>query len=75
MDKVKLYKEVFALFIKVQVPDTLIVAYLNEEDDSVINLQNYIGSFKSIDWISPLSVIDAADLIIESAFANSNLKR
>lgn len=71
MNKIIIYKEIFGLLLTEAPSDNLIEQYLRGDH---LPLQEFCADKSKIKWATGLSILDAADLIIEGAIENANIK-
>lgn len=76
MEKFEIYKQTFRLFLNEDVPDKLIVSYLEHEDNDY-QLQDFIGLHMKkelLKWSTAIGIMDAVDIMYNEAISNGNIK-
>lgn len=75
--KEEIFRDAFHLFTNNEIPDDLFNDYLNDKDgEATFNLQCWvINNMKRqiSDWATGIGIIEAAELMYESARENGNL--
>jgi hypothetical protein len=75
--KEQIFRDGFGLFTNGQIPDDILNNYLIDEDgEATFELQCWINNNvrgEVMDWITGIGIIEAVELLYESALENGNL--
>jgi hypothetical protein len=75
LNKKQIIKEGLSIFINKEIPDNIFEPYFNNQDSTYLqefvlnNLKPGVGN-----WITGIGIIEAVELIYESAVENGNIK-
>jgi hypothetical protein len=76
--KEQIFRDGFSLFVNGQIPDDIFQGYMNDEDgEATSRLQFWIVDNmrgEIYDWATGIGIIEAVELMYESALANGNNK-
>jgi hypothetical protein len=74
--KFKVYKEVFSLLLNTVPPDDLIKGYTDSPrlaPENILELQNWCATEAKLEYLSGISIIDAADVIYKDLITDAEI--
>jgi hypothetical protein len=75
--KEQIFRDGFSLFVNGCIPDDIFEGYMNDEDgEATLKLQIWIVNNmrgEICDWATGIGIIEAVELLYESALENGNL--
>jgi hypothetical protein len=68
-------KSVLSLFTTSEVPDNILIEYIEQTDKGNEEMQDWIGlNIKpEVEWSTAIGIMDACDLIVNEAANNGNI--